>query len=693
MRKFLLLQTFILLASGLWATQGPDSYYFDSLTLEDGLPNSSISSIQQDSRGFLWFGTQSGLSRYDGYSFQNFDHDTFNENSLPHELVQTLFIDEEDIVWAGTYSGLSRLDPRTGTFTNYEYSETDTRSISNSIVTAVVKDGKGRIWAATLDGLNRLDEEGGGFTRYFHDENDSRSLADSIVRSLLIDSSGRLWVGTLGGLDLYDENRDGFIHYGDFPSLYVMAILELDSSTLLVGTWDGGLTEFSTDTGRRINTTLKDNRIYTMERDPAGKIWVGTWGGGLFIYDGPENTSRHLSENEKSKYALKSDTIYSIFQDRSGTMWVGTNGGGICVSNPRKENYEFLSHDSSLPPHIAPGKINTIMEDRDGNLWFGIYNSGIDLFNSKTRSILNFSKDAQNHDLLLSNNIVTDLMEDSSGNIWIATNEGLDRWDRDKKATERVWLEKKTGEQPFYTYTSVLEDRSGIIWTGTHNSGLIRYDMKNDSAERFFRIPEDETTLSDNLIYDILERRNGEFWIATNKGLNLMDRETGRFTRFILDRKNPEGLSNNAVRVLLETRSGELWAGTGGGGINRYNDQDGTFSHITTKEGLSDDYIMSLTESSSGKVWAGTKRGLSVIDPLSGQISIINEDSGLSTLEFASGSYAGAEGELLFGTVDRIYRFTSEFENFQSSIDSIHIESMEAGGTEIPDIFLLNTPH
>src|SRR6056297_1454530 len=159
---------------------------FDHLGIEDGLSSSSVSGIIQDEQGFVWFATQSGLSRYDGYSFERYENDPFDANSLSHNLIQTIFYDTDGSIWLGTYGGLNHFDPATGRFTLYENEPGRTDSLSNDVVVAIARDSAGRLWVGTLGGLNRLDEATGRFTRYLPDESDSGSIPDKVVRTLLL---------------------------------------------------------------------------------------------------------------------------------------------------------------------------------------------------------------------------------------------------------------------------------------------------------------------------------------------------------------------------------------------------------------------------------------------------------------------------------------------------------------------------
>ncbi len=692
MRKVLIiLGLFYITISAGFSEHFSNDYLFDNLSLDDGLPNASVSSIQEDSLGFLWFGTQSGLVRYDGHNFDIWNHDVFNENSLPHGLVQTLFIDEDDIIWIGTYNGISKFDPISETFTNYEHDHDDKSSISNNVVTAISKDHDGRIWVATLGGLNRFDPETGLFIQYFHDENDPGSLMNDIIRSILIDSSGRIWIGNLSGLDLYNEDSDSFTHYSEFPSPYVMKVLEADENTLLVGTWGGGLTKFEINSAKYENYSFEDNRVYALEKDSDYNIWIGTWGGGLFVTDWTVNTIEHLTADTSQNSSISSDTIYSIFNDSANNIWIGTNGGGVGVLNPYKKDYNFISHDELDEQSIGQGKVEALLDVEEHEFWMGIYNDGVRRLDRETGEIKHYFHYDDESKSTLSNNIVSDFLKDSTGRIWITTNEGLNLYNEEKDVFERIDLIPDEDINASYTYTVLYEDLAGFIWVGSHHVGLVRFNPDTEEVILYGNDPKEDNSLSDNLIYSILERKNGEFWIGTNNGLNLMDRETGQFTRINLDRKNPNGLNSNAIRMIIENKQGEIWIGTGGGGINIYDDANQSFSHLTTENGLSNNFVVSLVEDLSGKIWAGTKNGLSIIDPNTMHVSILNKERGLDSMEFSMGALLGADGAVYLGSYGRVYRFEEERQIPFENIVGVEIRSIEVNG-EVYDDFSTYKP-
>lgn len=238
---------------GTWAPAfSEDVLFFSTLGARDGLPNSSVSGIVQDRRGFLWFGTQGGVVRYDGYSFKTFESEPFEADSLSHNQVQTLFLDG-DVLWVGTYAGLNRLDLLTERLTVFRHDLTDEGSLSNELIISIGKDSAGRLWVGTFKGLNRLDESTGKFTRYLHSDADPSSIGADVIRDIHTDRNGTLWIATSGGgLSKYDPASDSFRTFrsrtGDpasLPSDAAMSIAEGADGSLWIGTWGGGVSRLA----------------------------------------------------------------------------------------------------------------------------------------------------------------------------------------------------------------------------------------------------------------------------------------------------------------------------------------------------------------------------------------------------------------------------------------------------------------
>ncbi len=619
----------------------------------DGLPHNAVSSIQQDQRGFLWFGTQGGLARYDGLNFKVYQNIPFDASSLPHDLVQTIYYEKKtDTLWAGTYNGLARFALGEPGFTTFRHNPDDPLSLSDDVVIAVGEGPSGDIWVGTQNGLNRLQDDG-TFTRFPVDGN--------VVRAIFRDSSGTLWVGTLGGLLRWNEEARRFdrIDFG-WSSPSVMAITEVEPGTLLLGTWGddthlGGAVLVDVENGTFREHHFADNRVYTVLSASDGTLWIGTWGGGLFAIT-PDGRQFDFSV---SPDGLSSPVVYSLLEDRSGMVWVGTNGGGVHYLSPRRRNFRAFFHDSDNPASLPAGKINAIFRDRTGTLWVGLYGSGLVRYDEEGRRWIGYDH-LPSDPYSLANDIVTDIYEDSRGRLWIGSNGGLQVYDQD---TERFL---RFGEHiyPESGYagdvvSNITEDKDGNLWIGKYYSGVTRVNSETGETREYINEPGNPHSLSNNLVFDSLTDSNGDFWVGTNGGLNRYRPETDDFAVYRYDIDNPDGLTSNTVRVLFEDSQNRFWVGTVSGGLNSLDRRTGKFSHLTERDGLSDNTIVSILEGADGRLWLGTPRGLTVYDPDDSRLEIFDENDGLFGSEFQVGRFRDTDGTLLFGGGHGITRIDS----------------------------------
>jgi signal transduction histidine kinase/ligand-binding sensor domain-containing protein/ActR/RegA family two-component response regulator len=634
---------------------------FDHLGIPDGLSSSSVSSIVQDNEGFIWFGTQSGLNRYDGYSIERFEHDPFDRNSLSHNLIQTMHYDRASgVLWLGTYGGLNRFDPRTRDFTVYDHAPEDPRSLSNNVVVAVERDAEQRLWIGTLEGLNRFDPPTGGFDRYLPDGSPD-ALPNKVVRDIRTDRLGRVWVGTYGGLSRYVPAKDGFETITadgpadtSLPSNYVMSILPdpNDDHVLWLGTWDGGVSRLDTQTGIVETIRLENDDIYTMMFDSSGHLWVGTWGGGICVIDpdSGEHTSIVAGANPRTA-RLSHNVAYSFLEDESGIVWIGTNGGGVNAYVPWENRFRAFVHDPADPSTIASGKIETIRVDPDGTLWAGVYNGGLNRYDPATGAFRRYRHDEADPDSL-SNDIVNEVFRDSQGRLWVGTNLGLNRYVAEIDAFERILASE--GELPEDTIFEIAESPDGELWLGTHTTGIVVYDPDTGGHRIVSHRPNDPGSLTDNLVRSIVFDERGDVWIATNHGLNRLDPVTGRITRYLHDRDDPQGISNNNVRMVHQDRSGVLWVVTAGGGVNRYDYETDGFELIATEEGLASHHVVAAIDDDRGRLWFPTNRGISVYDPDTGEARTLDVSNGLLSNELTQAVAPGPDGALYFGSSEGI---------------------------------------
>ncbi|MCH7665139.1 MAG: diguanylate cyclase [Acidobacteria bacterium] len=645
---------------------------FDRMTVEDGLPHRAVNAIVQDDTGFMWFGTQDGLARYDGNRFLVFRNDRESVDSISNNWVWTLLKDSKGRLWIGTnQGGLNLWMPNTRSFVHYRNDEMNGDSISNDRVRSLMEDRRGRIWVGTESGLNVFDPATQIFKRYLHDPSNPGSLGHNQVRSIHQDSEGIIWVGTNGGgLDRLDSASGRFSHLRHDPedpnSLSqdrVRTIFEDRSGSLWVGTYEGGLNRLDRESGRfeRFEhdplqpSSLSDDRVRAVFQDQDGVIWVGTDDGlNEWLPERGEFAS-HRS-NLADPTSLNDNQIMSIHQDRGGVIWVGTQGG-VNKWNAVTGSFSGFRHDPGKPEtSLVSNTVACFSESRDGQLWIGTY-QGLDRLDPDSGRVRHFRHKDGDPSTLRDERVMS-LFTDSDDTLWVGTYEGgLHRLD---SANGRFTNYRNDPEDPSSlsrdAVTAIYEDSHGVLWVGTYRGGLNRFNEKRTAFIRYQNDPENAASLGSDQVLSLLEGSGGELWIGTDgSGLNAFERTTGSFTRYRHDPENPNSLSNNTVFSLLEASDGTLWVGTQGGGLNKWTKQDREanrvrFHHYNTHNGLPNEVIYGILEDDAGTLWLSTNEGLVNLDPKTERIRSYDTTHGLLSKEFNFGAFwKKANGEMIFG--------------------------------------------
>ncbi|MBN2625832.1 MAG: diguanylate cyclase [Spirochaetales bacterium] len=651
---------------------GESQFYFSNLNKENGLSHSSVSAVVQDSRGFLWIGTQYGLNRYDGREFLTYEYEPFNGNGLPDNQIQTLYMGKDDILWIGTYAGLSRFDINSLTFTNYASDPSDPHSLLGTIVPAVAESEEG-VWVGTLGGLCLLDQEKGTFTRYNHKEGEPSSLPDNNIRSLYCDDRNRLWIGSGKGFSLHDpKEEEDFINWSlaaegekKNPVRAVMSIGETAAGELALGLWSGEVLLFDREE-RRVSEThiLEGNNIYFIYPD-GDDIWIGSWGGGLFYLDRKGNRSFRV-EGGNAAGSLKGDILYSFLRDDRGNYWIGTKTDGLYRLDPQKRKALLYSHDPQVPGSLGKGEITEILFDATGTLWVGTYANGLYRQSGEGNRFIRYGKD-EPYPRKLDVDRVSLLHTDDEGRLWLGSTEGLYRYDEEKEFFEPVLFDSRRSLEEQDIVYSMAEDRQGNYWIGTYNRGVVVRD-RNWENPRYY----DNSAaggLSDNLIAGITMDSAGDIWLATNGGVNLYLPREDRFVHYRYDGSNPEGLNTDHIRGIMEDSRRRLWVATSEGGINLLAREIGTgtadsigdrWIKYTRKDGLPHNRIMKVMEDSRGELWISTSYGIAVFHREDQSFTAIPREEGFFSPEFSGGAAADGEGNLLFGSNSGVIRFSPD---------------------------------
>lgn len=639
---------------------------FERISSEQGLSMNTVRLIMQDHQGLLWFGTEEGLNRYDGYNWVSYRPDPDDPHSLSNPFTLVLYEDRSGTLWtAGVGGGLDRYDRSTGGFVHYRHDRTDPSSIAGDFVSDVYEDSTNVLWVATDQGLDQFDRAKDGFVHVRDFPPSVDFLGSGSVRVVRESRTGQLWFGTASGLVRYDRGTREYVQFRNVPSDpaslssdKVYELFEDSKGTLWVGTYDGGLNRLAPGASGfvRYSTRLDDpnslshNLVTSICEDRSGRIWVGTYGGGLNLYNPATDGFIHYRNNPNDPSTLSDDFIFDIMEDKSGVLWLAMQTGGLSKYAPESSQFVHYHNVPGDTDTLTNSPVMALYQDRSGALWIGTYD-GLDKLDRQTGRYVHYGSDPSDPSSL-SHRLVRAIYQDRAGVLWVGTEGGgLNRIDPGSDKFVRYPTEPNyslgTGND---TVSSFYEDPSGVLWIGT-NAGLVR--RETDGYFTHYQADDtDPPTWSNHPVYTLHAARGGILWVGTSRGLNRLDLNTGKTSLFLHDPQDPWSLSESAVMSILEDSKGRLWVGTMGGGLNRMDTQTGAFTHYREKQGLPNDTVVGLLEDDAGLLWLSTNRGLARFDPETEKFECFDVTHGLQSNEFSWGAfYKNSQGEFFFGGI------------------------------------------
>lgn len=643
---------------------------FERMSVDEGLSHSSVFSILQDSKGFMWFGTQNGLNKYDGYDFTVFKNDPGDDNSISHNTVFTLFEDSKGNIWIGTLGGgLNLYDHKSQNFSHFKHNPKNPESISNNNVRTIIEDHEGNLWIGTDNGLNLYDSETQTFRKFYNIPNDEKSISNNNIWALHQDASGIIWIGTYLGLNKLDYINgkavfERFITDNQTNSIshnYVWSILEGKNGNLWLGT-DNGLNQFNKSTKTFKHFTKEDglshNKIWKIFKDNNDQIWIGTLGGGLnkLVNESDKTQFKYYKNNLNNEYSLSHNFVWSIFQDRSGVLWIGTDVG-LNKYDPTRFKFDLIRNIPYKKNSLSSSEVTSIFEDSFSRLWIGTRN-GLNKYDPTTDNYLHYTiTDNTNK---ISDNFIRTIYEAPSekGILWVGTNNGLNRINLRTKGL-RIFTEdyKNIHSISSNNITDIFEDSDGNLWIGTLG-GLNRFDRKTNKFEVFLHNDSLANSISNNYVFAIDEDSLGNLWIATSFGLNKFDKETNSFNRFLVNKDNyKQGINNNFISDIHFDKKGILWIGTNSG-LTKYELHEQKFTNFTENEGLNSNAVVGIEEDKSGYIWLSTNSGISKFNPVDQSFQHYSVGDGLQSNQFTGGAnYRSSDGKIFFGGINGLNSF------------------------------------
>jgi len=654
---------------------------FDRLSIEEGLSQSIVDRVLQDSRGYMWFCTEDGLNQFDGYHFTVMRNDPNDSNSLSQNYTLCIAEDRTGNLWIGTFhGGLDRYNPQTGEFRHFRADPQNPDSLCHDVVRDIYQDSDGLIWIGTDGGLTCYDPVLDKMTCYSHNPHQPRTLCNNRVRSIC-ESNTMLWIGTDSGLSRFDKKSNQFVNFFHNPANEnslchdsVRKVYADRAGTIWIGTDGGGLDKLESNVDGLLHFThyrasaqaaegLSDNRVFSICEDAIGDLWIGTNGGGLYILDRDTDIFTHFKYDAQDAKSVSYDEIYDIYMDSGGVMWLGTYGGGISKANRLTEQFSLIQNNPNDSNSLNHNIVWSIYEDGQNNLWVGTHGGGLNCYNRINNTWTHYRNRPGNSNSL-SHDIVRIIHADRLGFLWLGTNGGgLNQFDpRSGRFVVYRHDPDLPGTLSHDEIRCIYEDRNGIFWIGTNGGGLNRFDRQSGKFASYVNRPDQSFSLSNNYVRVIHEDRDGMLWIGTQGGgLERFDPARERFTHYRSRTADSTALSNDNVFCIHQDASGMLWLGTYGGGLDKFDRRTGIFEHFTKQDGLGDNSIYSILEDESGHLWMSTNNGITMFDP--GEKTFINytTEDGLQSSEFNGGSaFKSKSGEMFFGGISGINSFFPE---------------------------------
>ncbi|MCC5929418.1 MAG: response regulator [Cyclobacteriaceae bacterium] len=642
---------------------------FRYLSIEEGLSQNTVNCIFKDSRGYMWFGTNDGLNRWDGYEFTIYRYNAHDKNSIKGNKIYDITEDRQGMIWVGSRTGgLSRYDRLKDDFISYLHKPNDTSSISSNFVSFIHEDEHNKLWVGTLGGgLNLFDRETEKFQRIdFICKGDhcNEGLHFKDLTSLICDRQGRFWIaGYYPGIALFDPIHQTLqlIPFDPFSKsenhMIGKSLFEDAEGRIWVCTEGQGVYIFypeknSFQNYSKENSGLNDNIVKQVIQKNQNEYWLATDGGGINILNLSEQSFAYIQNDNNIPGGLSSNAVYSLYEDDENIMWVGTFGAGINLHHSQNQQFRHFWHHPVKNYSLSHKAVLSIHEDPSGMIWIGTDGGGLNAFDPVSQKFTHYQHNATDPNSL-SSNAVTSLLSVNEEELWIGTYQGglnilnaksgiFRRCDANPRLPnalqgEHIW--------------ALLKDSRSRIWIGSLNGGLHLYRNETDDFLPLrFSINQPEKFV--HRVTCLTEDIRGNIWVG-GTGLSRMNPETLEFSSFWHNPDDEHSLSSNDVRCIFQDKKNRIWIGTEGGGLNLLMPDEKSFRVYNAYDGLPNDAIHSIQEDNNGNLWLSTNKGLCRFNPEKMTFKNFERSDGLQSNEFSyNASWKTRNGEMYFGGVN-----------------------------------------
>ncbi|MBN1116907.1 MAG: hypothetical protein JXA77_06875 [Bacteroidales bacterium] len=657
--------------------QGRKELSFLHYTTEDGLSSSEVINIAQDKKGFIWIGTEDGLNRFDSYNFKVYRKKNNDSTSLSHNYISKLFTDSDGNLWIGTHQGLCLYNSEFDSFSNFYFVEGDFGHESNHI-SSIAENKNQKLFFGLQNGkLLEFDKKKGRLRELL--------MLESEIKFLFFDSENNLWALSDSIYLFNSEIKLIKTIYNPQVEYPYNNIVE-DDDKFWISSQGGGLFWYNKNTKelvRSFNYDTYEDFINIIYKDKENNIWVGA-SNSLKLYDREKGIFHYYYYNEQDKNSLISSGIVSILQDKDGNYWVLSAKGGVNVSLVKKK-FKTINTSSDYEFKLSKNIVSSLLADSKGKLWVGLYNAGIDKIDFMKNEIYQFDNIPVNNKSLGAGSVLM-LYEDRLRNIWVGTYfGGLQKYNSQEKNFTAFFNQSNNSESAVVKdIRAITEDNEGIFWLATHGYGLDKFDPKSGSFKHYKQNKiNNEVGLVNDWLFDVLCDYQGNIWAGSSYGLSWLDTENEKFTNFFHIPEDNSSLSNNFINCLFEDSNKNLWIGTNEG-LNLFIRETKSFKSYFQKDGLPNNVIKGILEDKNGCLWISTNMGIAKFDLNTESFRNYDINDGLPSNEYYPRACSkDNKGSLYFGGNNGVVYFDPDSIIDNKNLPTVYITNFKLSNKSV----------
>jgi signal transduction histidine kinase/ligand-binding sensor domain-containing protein len=648
-----------------------DRMIFDKILPEGSSSFGIIEDIQQDSSGFIWIAAKDGLFRYDGIKFKAYLFDRRNSRSISNNVITDLYFTREGKLWVGTENGLNLYDQEFDAFTRYFCNPEDQSTLSANHVVRMTEDKEGSLWIATADGgLSQFISKTKTFKRYTTSNSQGLKITSNFLRTVFTDKQGILWVGTIdkGAFGFMPgENNLKILTPGQpdgehIAGASIRCIVEFPEGRIWFGSGSNGLSCYDKSSGTFSYFSTLSNKnyincdaIWNLYVDSQKILWVCTDGGGLNRFDIARNIFSAYTNNLKNPGSISSDVVRVFYEDHAGNYWIGNFNAPLNYVDNHPKKFRLIRSSEAKEIEQGINKVTSILKSRDNTLWIGTDGAGLLAMDAEGQTLEKYvHRSGDNYSI--ANNKPLCLEEDADGNIWVGTYEGGLSCFLNREKSFRNFYPDGTNKNPRGTQIWDLMMDSNELWIASEKG----VDILNLKTQEFTFIPVDKMGGRGTNVagaWYIFKDSQNRILIGTIYGMNVYDRREKHFTYYEPAVNDTSSISDKWVLTIFEDSHKRIWVGTNGGGLNLWKEPN-HFVCFNTDQGLPGNVINGILEDSTGALWISTNKGLAKFEYEKQKVTVYDINEGIQDNRFnINAAYNDCNGNLYFGGINGLTYF------------------------------------